>query len=125
VSGFGLAMSTPVTAAVAVVCVLVVVHGYLLWRIYARMGEPGWRGIVPLLNAHVVFRRRGREWWWVLLLLVPCVGWLVAIVYLNDLARLYGRSAAFTVGLVLVPVVFLGVLAFGHRPDAGPVGHVA
>ena len=51
---------------------------------------------------------------------VPCVGWVVAIIFLNDLSRLFGRSIGFTIGLVLLPTVFLALLAFGRSTYVGP-----
>jgi len=116
--------SQAVTIATLVVVAVLVVHAVCLWRIYRAMGQSAWSGIVPLLNAHVAFQLRGREWWWVLLLVVPCVGWVVAIIYLNDLSRLFGRSIGFTVGLVLAPTVFLAILAFGRSTYVGPTERV-
>ena len=49
---------------------------------------------------------------------------MVAIIYLNDLSRLFERSIGFTVGLVLVPTVFLAILAFGRSTYVGPTERV-
>ena len=96
----------------------------VVWKLYTRMGQSGWSGIVPFLNHYVVFTLNGREWWWVLLLLVPCVNIIVSIVFLRDVARLFGKGIGYTIGLIFLPFIFLTVLAFGSSRYVGPAERV-
>jgi hypothetical protein len=40
----------------------------------------------------------------------------------NLLAKSFGKSEGFTVGLVLVPFIFLPILGFGEAKYEGPAG---
>lgn len=113
-------------AAVAVAIVLIgslffiAIYVVSLWKIFAKMGQAGWSGIVPILNYVIIARLSGKEWWYGLLPLVPCIGFVFAIVLWSDLSTLFGHGGGFTVGLVLLPIVFLPILAFGDSVYQGP-----
>jgi hypothetical protein len=90
------------------------------WMIFAKAGESGWKSLVPVLGALVMLRITGRPWWWLLLLLVPVVNFYPAIVMCWDLARVFGKSHGYAIGLLLLPPVFMCMLAFGDARYQGP-----
>ena len=116
--------SQTMTIAIVVVVAVLVVNAVCLWRIYRAMGQSAWSGIVPLLNAHVVFQPpRSR------MVVGPAARRPVRRVGGGDHlperpVPLFGRSIGFTVGLVLVPTVFLAILAFGRSTYVGPTERV-
>ncbi len=79
------------------------------WRTFTRVGQPGWAALVPVYNA-VVLGRAARRREWTLLLFVPCVNLIVYPAMCVSLARRFGRSAAFGLGLVALPFVFWPLL---------------
>ncbi len=83
------------------------------WRIFTKAGQSGWPAIVPILNNCMFSHVAGREWWWGLLLLIPCVNIVVLIILMLDMAKAFGKSTAFAVGLILLSPIFLLILAFG------------
>jgi hypothetical protein len=91
-----------------------------LWKVFAKAGQPGWAAIVPLYNIYIWTKIVGRPWWFLLLFLIPFINLLAAIVMCWDLARSFGKSALFTVGLVLLSPVFLIMLGFGKDQYKGP-----
>ncbi len=91
-----------------------------LWKIFSKMGQPGWSGIIPILNYVVIARLSGKAWWYGLLPIVPCIGVIFVIILLFDLSKLFGHGGGFTVGLVLLPIIFLPILAFGDSVYQGP-----
>jgi hypothetical protein len=92
-----------------------------LWKIFEKAGKPGWAGIVPIYNAIVLLEIVGRPLWWIVLLLVPCVNFVVGILLSIDVAKAFGKSPAYGVGLALLPFIFFPMLAFSDARYVGPV----
>jgi hypothetical protein len=84
-----------------------------MWKVFNKANQSGWPSIIPILNNCMVAHVAGREWWWGLLLLVPCVGFVVWIILMIDLAKSFGHGIGFALGLILLPIVFWLILAFG------------
>lgn len=94
---------------------------------YKKAGHPevpAWSAWVPVYNVYTWCKLVGRPGWWTLLMFVPGVNVVVSIVLSYDLARSYGRGGGFTVGLVLLPVVFLFILWLGPSRYVGPAARV-
>jgi hypothetical protein len=84
-----------------------------LWRVYAKAGEPGWAAIVPFYNGYVLVRIAGKPVVWFVLLFIPFVNIVAAAVIGIEVARRFQRGVGFGIGLLLLPVVFYPILAFG------------
>ena len=83
------------------------------WIIYAKAGKPGWAALIPIYNMIVLLEIVNRPIWWFLLLLIPCVGIVIAVLVTIDLAKSFGKDAGYAIGLILLPIVFYPLLAFG------------
>ncbi|MBS1520368.1 MAG: hypothetical protein JST50_05190 [Bacteroidetes bacterium] len=90
------------------------------WKIYEKAGKPGWAAIIPIYNIIVLLEIIGKPVWWILLLLIPCVNIVFAVWMTNLLSKSFGQSEGFTVGLLLLGVVFYPILAFGNYQYLGP-----
>lgn len=84
-----------------------------LWKIFKKAGKPGWASIVPIYNIYIMCEIAEKEWWYILLLCVPFGYIYVMIVLCNGMAKKFGKSGGFVVGMILLPVVFFPMLAFG------------
>jgi hypothetical protein len=84
-----------------------------MWKIFAKMTQPGWYGIIPIFNYCVIAKKSGKDWWWGLLTVVPCIQIIFQIILLNQLSKLFGKGVGYTLGLIFLPFIFLPVLAFG------------
>jgi hypothetical protein len=84
-----------------------------MWKVFTKAGQPGWAVLIPILNTLVVLRLIKRPWWWLLLMLIPCVGFVIAIIVLWDLAKAFGKGAGMFVLLLLLHPIGLLVLGFG------------
>lgn len=91
-----------------------------MWKVFTKAGKPGWAAIVPIYNTIVLLEIVGRPIWWIVLCLIPFVNIVVAIIVTNDLAKSFGKTVGWTVGLILLPVVFYPMLAFGNAKYGGP-----
>ena len=104
--------------AILLPILLVVLIG--MWRVYSKAGQPGWAVLIPFYNLYVFTQIIRRPGWWMLLYfasLIPVVGSIAVLVvsimdYLR-LAKVYGKSVGFGVGLVLLSPVFIPILGFG------------
>jgi len=90
------------------------------WRIFAKAGKPGWAAIIPIYNGIVLLQVVGKPLWWIILFFIPVVNMIFLIWTYNLLSKSFGKSEGFTVGLVLLPVVFLPILGFGSAQYQGP-----
>src|SRR5690606_3071701 len=90
------------------------------WKLFAKAGQPGWAALVPIYNAIVFLKIIGRPAWWLVLFLVPVVSMVVAIIANIDLAKSFGKSTGFAVGLILLGPVFLAILPLRGAGYKGP-----
>ncbi len=102
-----------------VVWVLIIIS---FWKIFEKAGKPGWASIIPIYNIIILLEIIGKPWWWLLLLLIPGVNIIFGIWMLNLLSISFGKTEGFTVGLVLLPFIFLPILGFGEDVYKGPAG---
>ena len=109
-----------ITAYLAIVIPIVLIAIVAMWRIFTKAGQPGWAVLIPFYNLYVYSQVVKRPGWWMLLYfasIIPVVGSLavlfVSIIDSLRLAKLFGKSSGFGVGIILLGVVFLPILAFG------------
>jgi hypothetical protein len=99
--------------AILVLCIV----GF--WKVFVKAGEPGWAAIVPIYNLIVLLKIAGRPIWWIILFLIPLVNLIVAILVSLDIAKKFGQSTGFGIGLALLPMIFYPVLGFGKATYKG------
>lgn len=91
-----------------------------MWKTFAKAGEPGWAAIVPIFNTYILLKIAGKPWWWLLLLFIPFVNFILLLLVMLDLAKAFGKSAAFGIGLWLLAPIFICILGFGSAQYQGP-----
>ena len=84
-----------------------------LWKIFKKAGKPGWASIIPIYNIYIMCEIAEKEWWYVLLSCVPFANIYAMIVLYNGMAKRFGKSGGFVAGMILLPVIFFPMLAFG------------
>ena len=93
---------------------------YVGWRIFEKANQPGWAAIVPIYNLVVTLQIVGRPMWWIILFIIPVVNFIMAAVISIDLAKSFGKSTGFGLGLWLLGFIFGPILAFGDAQYQGP-----
>lgn len=115
-----------------------------LWNIFVKSGEKGWKGFIPFYRFYVLYKICWKPlFFWINLALLCLVmvfgnmragGMLVTIfavvvvlftiawfvifcISMYKLAKVFGKGGGFTVGLILLNVVFLLILAFGSAKN--------
>lgn len=110
--------------AIFVIFILAVVTLIIasMWTIFTKAGQPGWAAIIPIYNMIVLLKIVGKPTWWIILFLIPIVNYVFIIWTYNMLSKSFGKEEGFTVGLILLGVVFFPILAFGDAKYLGPFG---
>lgn len=93
-----------------------------VWKVFSKAGKPGWAALIPFYNTIVLLQIAGRPLWWFFLLFVPLVNIVVAFIIINDLAKSFGKSIGWTIGLVFLPFIFYPMLGFGKATYTKPAG---
>lgn len=87
------------------------------WKIFKKKGKPGWAILVPIYNVIVQIQVANLSMIYFLLLLIPFVN-IYAIIKINiSLAKSFNKSTGFGIGLLLLPIIFVPLLAFSEEED--------
>jgi hypothetical protein len=110
--------------AVLVVIYLAVIVVYVagLWKVYAKAGKPGWAALIPIYNVIVLLQIAKRPIWWIILLFIPVVNLVILIIAYIDVAKEFGKTAGFGVGMALLGFIFIPILGFGNDTYQGGSG---
>jgi len=84
-----------------------------MWILFNKAGQPGWAILIPIYNILVILKIAGKAWWWLFLLMIPIVNIVFMIMVYHGISKNFGKDAGFTIGLILLGVVFFPILAFG------------
>ncbi len=104
---FGGAFAVIVYIAVAVLIIA------SQWKIFTKAGKPGWASLVPIYNIIVLLQVTRQPLWMIFLLIIPIANIVVMIIVAIELSKSFGKSGGFAAGLILLPIIFYPILAFG------------
>lgn len=96
-----------------------------MWRVFEKAKQPGWAAIIPIYNIYIMTRIAGKPGYWTLLIFIPIVNIVIAIWLYNMISKSFGKDEAFTVGLVLLGLIFWPILGFSDAKYLGPYGDPA
>ncbi len=100
-----------------------ILHIIAKWKLYTKAKEPGWASLIPFYTSYTYYKISWGEGWNFLYELVnlPFVPVVIQIITAIKIARSFGKSDGFAVGLIFLPTIFLYILAFGKSEYVGPV----
>ncbi len=84
-----------------------------MWKVLVKAGQPGWGVLIPFYNSYLFLLVAQRPGWWLVLYLIPFVNLVIQIIVLLDIARNFGQSAGFGIGLFFLGFIFFPILGFG------------
>jgi uncharacterized membrane protein YhaH (DUF805 family) len=105
--------------AMAIWLAVIVLTIAVMWKIFTKAGQPGWGCLIPFYNIYLMLKIAGKPGWWLLLFFVPLVNLVIAILTIVGMATNFGKGAGFAVGMILLPIVFYPILAFGSAQYRG------
>ncbi len=97
---------------------VLVLVGY--WKIFTKAGKPGWACLIPFYSQYCQFEIAWGNGWLFLLTLIPCVNFVVMIIYSIKLAKAFGQGTGFGLGLFFLSPIFSLILGFGNAQYIGP-----
>ena len=89
---------------------------------FCKSRTAGWAAIIPFYNIYIMTRIAGKPGWWVLMCFIPFVNYVFIIWLYNMISKSFGKDEAFTVGLVLLGIVFWPILGSSDAKYQGPFG---
>lgn len=89
------------------------------WKLFTKAGKPGWASLIPIYNIYIMCEIAEKEWWYMLLLIVPIVNIYANFVIYDGIAKKFGKSTGFTIGMMFLPLIFFPILAFGNAKYEG------
>lgn len=89
------------------------------WKLFVKAGQPGWASIIPIYNIYVLFQITWGQGFRFLLLLIPIYNIILTIQTSIKLAKAFGKSTGFGIGLAFLTIIMLPVLAFGNSTYLG------
>lgn len=85
-----------------------------MWGIFKKCGKPGWVTIIPIYNCWVLFEICDLPGWLCLIPVANAIGFLVTNF---KLPKRMGKSSAFGIGCLVLPIIFFGILAFSKMEN--------
>ena len=113
------------------------------WVLFTKAGEKGWKALIPVYNEYIMYKLTWHtSYFWIMfaasmvsgflsyfdesgivlfcVLLMDILLIVLSIVAEIKVAKAYGQSGAFAIGLILLPFIFYPILAFGDSKYIGP-----
>jgi len=109
------------TWAIILICAISLLVIIAEWKVFVKAGQPGWACIIPIYNIYIMTKIGGKPWWWIFLVLF--IPFVFSIWLTNMISKSFGKDEGFTVGLILLGVVFWPILGFGNTKYQGPYGN--
>lgn len=124
-AALGSVLGAFVIAFIVIVIAVAIFSIIVNWKMFEKAGKPGWASIIPIYNNIVLFEIIGYKWYYVFLLFVgaiPVIGSFLVLVlqvfiasYSIKLAKAFGKSTGFGIGLWLLNPIFVAIIAFDKK----------
>src|SRR5262245_10714743 len=98
--------------ACPLICLLPILAGAIFiiasfWKLFEKAGQPGWAALIPIYNTYVLTCEVAKkEVIWFVLSFIPFVNIVAAIIVAIEVARKFGQSEAYGLGLFFLPFIF-------------------
>lgn len=102
--------------ALAVVSIVLIIAN---WKIFTKAGKPGWAAIVPFYNFYILLQIVGLPIWTIIFFFIPFTAPFIMLLVYWNLAKVFGKSSGFGIGLMFLAPIFLLILAFDKSTYIG------
>ena len=78
--------------------------------IFGKAGQAGWKALIPFFNLFVFTKIVNKPVWWTIIYLLFPIGFILSSL---QISKLFDKKIVYSIGLILLPIVFYPLLAFG------------
>ena len=78
--------------------------------IFSKSGQAGWKALIPFFNLFIFTKIVSKPAWWVVIYLLFPIGFILSSF---QISKLFDKKIIFAIGLILMPIIFYPLLAFG------------
>lgn len=82
------------------------------WKIEKKIRDKGWIVLIPFYNIGCLTKDIFGSTWHVLFLFIPIINIFFILTFLYKLGKVFNKSSYYCIGLMLLPTIFLPLLAF-------------
>ena len=79
------------------------------FKIFSKAGQSGWKAFIPILNIVVFTKIVDKPIWWLGIYLILPIGYFLSAI---QISKRFDKKIIFTIGMILLPIVFFPLLAF-------------
>ena len=113
-TGFGAALG--ILAFVWILCLAVCIFTIVCnWKVFKKAGKNGWEALIPIYNIIVLVEITKLPMWYLIFFFIPVGNIVVSFLIYLELAKKFGQSSAFGIGLVFLNPIFMAILAFNKK----------
>lgn len=103
---------TIMTIVLIISLILTVISFVAMWKLYEKAGFAGWVALIPVYNIYVLYYITWGKGVYMFLMFIPLANFAVTIITAIKLAKAFGKSGGFAVGLIFLNFIFMLILAF-------------
>ncbi len=92
------------------------------WAIFKKCEIPGCHSLIPIYSGYLCYRLMWGSGYFFFFSLIPYLGFVFHYIMLYKMCRAFGRDNRFIIGMLLIPIVFRCILAWGSAEYIGPEG---
>ena len=78
--------------------------------IFSKSGQAGWKALIPFFNLFVFTKIVSKPVWWIVIYLLFPIGFILSSL---QISKLFDKKIIFSIGLILLPIIFYPLLVFG------------
>jgi len=91
-----------------------------LWKVFEKAGQPGWAAIIPFYNIYILTCEIAKkEILWLILMFIPFINIIASVLVSIEVAKKFGKSEMYGIGLAFLGFIFYPMLAFGDAQYQG------
>ena len=95
----------------SIVGLLFLITWVSFFKIFMKLGQAGWKALVPFLNLFTFTKIVNKPIWWIGIYLIIPLGYILVTL---QLSKLFGKKHIYSIGIIFLPFIFIPLLAFGN-----------